>query len=184
MKSKTQMYVVTAFAAAIIAVLAQISIPLPMGVPITGQTLAVGLVVTILGTKYGSLAVLVYILLGAIGMPVFSSMSGGIGVLVGPTGGYIIGFLAQAFIQGLYMDKFGYTYVHAIISNLIGMVITLAFGTAWLKVALSISWEAAFMGGVYPFIILGIVKAVAAAYFGIIVRNRLLSQQLIPSLKY
>lgn len=180
MKSRTQMYVITAFAAAIIAVLAQVSIPLPFGVPITGQTLAVGLVVTILGTKYGTLAVLVYILLGAVGMPVFSSMSGGLGILVGPTGGYIIGFAAQAFIQGLYMDKLGYTYVHAIISNLIGMVITLAFGTAWLKVAMSISWEAAFMGGVAPFIALGIVKAVAAAWLGILVRNRLMSARLLP----
>ncbi|CAM5213007.1 Biotin transporter OS=Ureibacillus acetophenoni OX=614649 GN=SAMN05877842_10254 PE=3 SV=1 [Ureibacillus acetophenoni] len=56
-----------------------------MGVPITGQTLAVGLVVTILGTKYGSMAVLVYILLGAVGMPVFLGMSGGLAVLVGAT---------------------------------------------------------------------------------------------------
>ena len=180
MKTKTQMYVITAFAAAIIAVLAQISIPLPMGVPITGQTLAVGLVVTILGTKYGSMAVLVYILLGAVGMPVFSGMSGGLAVLVGATGGYIFGFLAQAFIQGLYMDKFGYTYVHAIISNLIGMCITLAFGTVWLKIALSITWEAAFMGGVYPFIIVGIIKAVAAAWLGVVVRNRLMGAKLLP----
>lgn len=180
MKTRTQMYVITAFSAAIIAVLAQLSIPLPMGVPITGQTLAVGLVVTILGTKYGTLAVLVYILLGAIGMPVYSSMSGGLGVIVGPTGGYIIGFLAQAFFQGLYMDKLGYTYVHAIISNLIGMVITLAFGTAWLKIALSISWEAAFMGGVYPFIIVGIIKAVTAAWLGVVVRNRLMGANLLP----
>nr|WP_106779708.1 biotin transporter BioY [Lysinibacillus timonensis] len=179
MKSKTYSYVITAFAAAIIAVLAQVSIPLPMGVPITGQTLAVGLVVTILGTKFGTLAVFIYILLGAIGMPVYSGLSGGLGVLVGPTGGYIIGFLAQAFIQGLYMDKLGYNYFHSIISNLIGMVVTLAFGTAWLKFAASLSWEAAFMGGVAPFIVLGIVKAVIAAWVGILVRNRLFSANLL-----
>jgi len=182
MKSNTHMYVITAFAAAIIAVLAQVSIPLPMGVPITGQTLAVGLVVTILGTRYGTMAVLVYILLGAVGMPVFSNMSGGLAVLIGATGGYIIGFLAQAFIQGIYMDKFGYNYVQAIISNLIGMVITLAFGTTWLKIAMNITWEAAFMGGGAPFIILGILKAILAAWLGVVVRNRLLGAKLLPKM--
>ncbi|RKJ51398.1 biotin transporter BioY [Butyricicoccus sp. 1XD8-22] len=178
MKSKTYPYVMTAFAAAIIAVLAQITIPLPL-VPITGQTLAIGLVVTILGTKYGTLSVLVYILLGAIGMPVFSGFSGGFAVLVGPTGGYIIGFLVQALVMGIYMDKLGYNYVQAIISNLLGMIVTLSFGTIWLKILANISWEAAFFSGVAPFIVVGIIKAIIAAWVGIMVRNRLTTAKLL-----
>ncbi|MCM3584704.1 biotin transporter BioY [Mesobacillus maritimus] len=178
MKSKTYSYVLAAFGAAIIAVLAQLTIPLPL-VPITGQTLAVGLIVMILGTKLGTLAVLIYILLGAIGLPVFSGFSGGLAILVGPTGGYIVGFLIQAYIMGIYMDKFGYNYVHGIISNLIGMVITLAFGTIWLKIVADLSWTAAFMGGVAPFILGGIIKAIAAAWLGVIVRNRLMSAHLL-----
>ncbi|MFJ8237091.1 biotin transporter BioY [Ureibacillus sp. NPDC094379] len=181
MKSKTYAYVVTAFGAAIIAVLAQITIPLPL-VPITGQTLAVGLIVTILGTRYGTLAVLLYILLGAIGLPVYSGFSGGLGILVGPTGGYIIGFLVQAYIMGIYMDYFGRTYPQAIISNLIGMVITLTFGTVWLKFLGDLTWTAAFMGGVAPFIIVGIIKAILAAWLGILVRNRLFNARLLDSL--
>lgn len=181
MKTKTYSYVLTAFGAAIIAVLAQITIPLPL-IPITGQTLAVGLVVTILGTKYGSLSVLLYILLGAIGLPVFSGFSGGLGIIVGPTGGYIIGFLVQAYLMGLYMDKFGTGYAQAIVANLIGMVITLGFGTAWLKIVGDLTWSAAFMGGVAPFIIVGIIKAVAAAWLGVIVRNRLESAHLLKQL--
>lgn len=181
MKSKTYAYVVTAFGAAIIAILAQITIPLPL-IPITGQTLAVGLVVTILGTRYGSLSVLLYILLGAIGLPVFSGFSGGFGVLIGPTGGYIIGFLVQAYIMGVYMDKFGITYTHAIVANLIGMVITLTFGTVWLKIVGDLSWTAAFMGGAAPFIVVGIIKAVTAAWLGVVVRNRLLSAHLLQRL--
>lgn len=181
MKSKTYSYVVTAFGAAIIAVLAQITIPLPL-IPITGQTLAVGLIVTILGTKYGTLSVLLYILLGAIGLPVFSGFSGGFAVLVGPTGGYIIGFLVQAYIMGIYMDKLGITYVHAIIANIIGMVITLAFGTTWLKFVGDLSWTAAFMGGAAPFIVVGIIKAVLAAWLGVLVRKRLESAHLLPQL--
>ncbi|MGE7916649.1 biotin transporter BioY [Lysinibacillus xylanilyticus] len=179
-KSSTYNYVLAAFGAAIIAVLAQVSIPLPFSpVPITGQTLAVGLIVTILGTRLGTFSVLIYILLGAVGLPVFSGMSGGFAILVGPTGGYIVGFLVTAVIMGLYLDKFGITFFHAIIANLIGMVVTLAFGTAWLKVAADLSWTAAFMGGVAPFIVVGILKAVLAAWVGVIVRRRLESAHLI-----
>ena len=179
-KSSTYNYVLAAFGAAIIAVLAQVSIPLPFSpVPITGQTLAVGLIVTILGTRLGTFSVLIYILLGAVGLPVFSGMSGGFAILVGPTGGYIVGFLVTAVIMGLYLDKFGITLFHAIIANLIGMVVTLAFGTAWLKVAADLSWTAAFMGGVAPFIVVGILKAVLAAWVGVIVRRRLESAHLI-----
>ncbi|QPQ31348.1 biotin transporter BioY [Lysinibacillus sp. JNUCC 51] len=182
-KSSTYNYVLAAFGAAIIAVLAQVSIPLPFSpVPITGQTLAVGLIVTILGTRLGTFSVLIYILLGAVGLPVFSSMSGGFAILVGPTGGYIVGFLVTAVIMGLYLDKFGITIFHAVIANLIGMVVTLAFGTVWLKVAADLSWTAAFMGGVAPFIIVGILKAILAAWVGVIVRRRLESARLIEAI--
>ncbi|MFJ7666816.1 biotin transporter BioY [Lysinibacillus sp. NPDC097195] len=179
-KSSTYNYVLAAFGAAIIAVLAQVTIPLPL-IPITGQTLAVGLVVTILGTKLGTLSVLVYILLGTAGLPVFSGMSGGYGIIIGPTGGYIVGFLAAAVLMGLYLDKFGITVVQAVIANLIGMVITLAFGTTWLKIVGDLTWTAAFMGGAAPFIIVGILKAVLAAWLGVIVRRRLESAHLIEA---
>ena len=181
MFSKTYSYVVTAFSAAIIAVMAQITIPLPL-IPITGQTLAVGLVVTILGVKYGTVSVLLYILLGAIGLPVYSSFTGGIGILMGPTGGYIIGFLVQAYLMGLYLQKFGTTYVHGIIANLFGMVITLSFGTVWLKIVNDLTWTAAFFSGTVPFIIVGIVKAVLAAWLGVVLHNRLYSANLLRKL--
>lgn len=181
MKSNLYGYVLCAFGAAIIAVLAQVTIPIPL-VPITGQTLAIGLIVTILGTKYGTISVLLYVLLGAVGLPVFANFSGGLSVLVGPTGGYIIGFIIQAYIMGIYLDKFGYTYWQAIVSNLIGMVITLAFGTAWLKFAANLTWTGAFLAGVAPFIIVGVIKAIIAAWVGILVRNRLLHAKLLEKL--
>lgn len=180
-KGSTYQYVLAAFGAAIIAVLAQITIPLPL-IPITGQTLAVGIIVTILGTRLGTLSVLLYILLGAAGLPVFSGMSGGLGILVGPTGGYIVGFLATAIIMGLYLDKFGITFTQAIIANIIGMIVTLAFGTVWLKIVADYTWTAAFMGGVAPFIVVGIVKAVLAAWIGVIVRRRLERAHLIEAI--
>lgn len=181
-KSSTYQYILAAFGAAIIAVLAQVTIPLPFSpVPITGQTLAIGLVVTILGTKLGTLSVLLYILLGAVGMPVFSGMSGGLGIVVGPTGGYIIGFLPTAIVMGLYMKKFGVTIPQAVVANVIGMFITLAFGTAWLKIAADLTWTAAIMGGAAPFIIVGLLKAVLAAWLGVVVRRRLATAHLVEA---
>lgn len=175
-----KMMIVSALFAAIIAVFAQISIPLPFSpVPITGQTLAIGLAATILGSRYGTLSVGIYLLLGAVGAPVFAGMSGGLGSLVGPTGGYLVGFLPTAFIIGWYLEKTSFSVKQAIIANLIGMIVTLAFGTAWLKVAADLTWTAAIAGGVTPFIPLGIVKAVLAAIGGIAVRKRLESARLL-----
>lgn len=177
-KGNTYQYVLAAIGAAIIAILAQVTIPLPL-VPITGQTLAIGLVVTILGLRLGTLSVIVYILIGTVGIPVFSGMTGGLGIVVGPTGGYIVGFLPSAILMGLYMKKFGVTIPHAIVANLAGMVVTLAFGTVWLKVIADLTWTAAFMGGVAPFVIVGVIKAVLAAWFGVVVRRRLEKAHLI-----
>ncbi|MCI8387155.1 MAG: biotin transporter BioY [Clostridiales bacterium] len=87
--------------AAIIAVLTLITIPLPSGVPITLQTFAVALCGYSLGVKRGAVATGVYIALGAVGLPVFSGMKGGVAVLAGATGGYIYGFLGLAALCGL-----------------------------------------------------------------------------------
>ena len=178
--NQLKMLIVTALFAAIIGIMAQITIPLPL-VPITGQTLAIGLAATILGKKYGTLSVIVYIMLGIAGLPVFSGMSSGLGVVFGPTGGYIIGFLPAAFFIGWILERFGFTVTTAIIANIIGMIITLSFGSVWLKFVAELSWMAAITGGVIPFIIVGIIKAVLAAIVGILVRNRLTSAKLLPT---
>ncbi|CAM3279337.1 MULTISPECIES: biotin transporter BioY [Brevibacillus] len=168
----------SAIFAAVTAVLSQLTIPLPM-IPITGQTLAVGLTATILGSRYGTLAILIYILLGAVGMPVFSGASGGFQVLVGKTGGYITGFILTAYVTGLIMEKTRFTYVTAILANLVGMVITLIFGTVQLKYVLDIPWEQAIAFGVTPFLMVGVIKAVLASLIGIKVRERLIANRLL-----
>lgn len=175
-----KMLIVSALFAAIIGILAQLTVPLPL-VPITGQTLAIGLAATILGKRYGTISVLIYILLGIIGLPVFSGMSAGLGVVFGPTGGYIVGFIPAAFIIGWYIERFGFTLTHAVIANIIGMIITLTFGTVWLKFIAEISWMAAITGGVTPFLVVGIIKAILAASVGILVRKRLTSAKLLPA---
>ena len=164
--------------AAITAVLAQIEIPLPL-VPISGQTLAVGLAATILGSRKGALAMLCYVLLGTVGLPVFAGATGGIPILFGPTGGYIFAFIFTAFITGYYLEKTSFTLVQAMIANTIAMVIALFIGTVWLKYALDLSWPAAMVAGVTPFIIPGLIKAFLASWIGINVRKRLLTANII-----
>lgn len=178
----TRSLVYVAFCAAVIAVLAQVMIPLAL-VPITGQTLAIGLVVTLLGKKYGTQAVCLYIVLGAIGLPVFTAFSGGLGVLVGPTGGYIIGFIPTAIIMGLYFEKFGYTYAHAVTANIIGMFVTLLFGALWLKLFANLTWSAALISGVLPFIVAGIMKAFIAATVGLTLKRRLQQAKLLQTIQ-
>jgi biotin transport system substrate-specific component len=175
---KLRMMIVTALFAAIIGVLAQLTIPLPL-VPITGQTLAIGLAATILGPRYGMLSVILYLIIGSAGVPVFAEFSGGLSKLIGPTGGYLVGFIPTAFLIGWIMEKSSYTFVNAMIANTLGMLVTLTFGTVWLKVAMELTWAAALTGGFTPFIIVGLIKAALASWIGILVRNRLISAKLL-----
>jgi biotin transport system substrate-specific component len=179
-QKRLRMMIVTALFAAIIGVLAQVNIPLPL-VPITGQTLAIGLAATILGSRYGALSVLLYLIIGSAGVPVFAEFSGGISKLVGPTGGYLVGFVPAAFLIGIYLEKTSFTYMNAMIANTIGMLITLVFGTVWLKIAAGITLTAALAGGFTPFIVVGLLKAVLATWVGILIRQRLLSAKLLFS---
>ena len=181
MKSSVFPMILTSLCAAIIAVLAQIIIPLPL-IPITGQTLAIGLVVTILGLKHGTYAVLLYILLGAIGLPVFQSFTGGLGILFGPTGGYIIGFIPTALVIGFYLKKTRLTFTHALVANILGMLVTLAFGAVWLKYLAELSWTGALLSGVIPFLIVGVIKAILAAWVGVIVRQRLKQANILRTI--
>lgn len=164
--------------AAITAILAQIEIPLPL-IPIIGQTLAVGIAATVLGSRQGALAMLCYAAIGAVGIPVFAGFSGGPQVLVGPSGGYIFGFIAAAYITGLILEKTRFTVRMALIANIAGMFVTLVFGTIQLKIVLDLGWNAALTAGVYPFLIVGFIKAYLASLIGIIVRQRLIQAKLI-----
>ena len=122
-----------AMMAALIAVCSWISIPVGE-IPITLQTFAVFVAVGLLGMKRGLLSVVVYILLGAIGVPVFAGFKGGIGALFGTTGGYIVGFLFLSLIAGLILDKFGKKVYVMIIALALGLLVCYAFGTAWFMV--------------------------------------------------
>ncbi|SFK54547.1 biotin transport system substrate-specific component [Halobacillus dabanensis] len=164
--------------AALTAIMAQIEIPLPI-VPISGQTLAVGLTATILGSRQGAVAMIGYAALGAVGLPVFAGFSGGAQVLAGPTGGYIFGFILTAFVTGYTLEKTTFSLPMAIVANMVGMIITLVCGTFQLKFVLDMTWSQALTAGVYPFIAVGLIKAFLASWIGITVRRRLIQARLI-----
>ncbi|MCR8850239.1 biotin transporter BioY [Rossellomorea sp. SC111] len=179
---KLRMIIHCAIFAAMTGIFAQIEIPLPL-VPISGQTLAVGITATILGSRYGALSLICYAALGAVGVPVFAGFSGGAQVLVGPTGGYIFGFIVAAFFTGYILEKTKFTIPMAMIANTVGMIITLILGTIQLKYVADLGWSQAMAAGVYPFIVVGLIKAFLASWIGITVRKRLVQAKLIQNRK-
>lgn len=165
-RSKTYDLVYIAVFAVVMAVCSWISIPAQ--IPFTLQTFGVFMAVGVLGGKRGTLAVLVYVLLGAVGVPVFAGFSGGIGSLLGNAGGYIIGFIFSALVMWAIESVFGRKPVVQIISMIIGLIVCYAFGTAWFMFAYTRSTGPvgliAVLGWcVFPFIIPDLIK-IALAY--------------------
>ena len=153
---------------AIISVLAQISVPLGVIVPFTLQTLGMFLAGAMLGWKRGTLSVILYVLLGAVGLPVFAGFSGGVSVLFGPTGGYIIGFIFTALVVGFMTDKLGRKLWVLAVSMVIGLLLCYIFGTAWFIILYNIQGKAmdlitALGYCVFPFLIADGLKIIVAA---------------------
>lgn len=159
--TKTQDIVYIGVFVALIAVCSWIAIPAT--IPFTLQTLGIFTTVGILGGKRGTVAVIAYILLGAIGMPVFNSFSGGIGVILGTTGGYILGFLFAALLMWGIEKLFGNGKVVLVISMVAGLLVCYTFGTAWFMIVYAKQSGAVGLGVVLgwcviPFIIPDIIK--------------------------
>ncbi len=121
-------------------------------IPITLATFAIYLTGAILGGKRGVVAVVVYILLGAVGLPVFSNFNGGFGALLGPTGGYIIGYIPMVLITGIFAEMNSKKHWTMIIGMLLGTVALYAFGTAWYMILTGKDLVTALTICVLPFI--------------------------------
>lgn len=128
-KYRTIDLVYIALGAVLITICSWISIPTT--VPFTMQTFAVFFVLSALGGKRGTAAVIVYILLGAVGIPVFAQFTSGIGILFGSTGGYIVGFVFMGLVYWLIVHLLGKKLWAQILSMVIGLAVCYAFGTAW-----------------------------------------------------
>ena len=168
-----------ALMAALTAVGAMISIPvLPFSpVPISLQTLFVLLAGLILGPKGGALAMLLYIMAGCLGLPVFVGGKSGIAALLGPTGGFLIGFVPSAIISGLAKSTPLRPYPVILVYCAIATVVTLALGTAQLAYLLHISVGKALAVGVVPFLPGAVLKCLGAAF----IYRFLAARRLIPA---
>ncbi len=143
-----------AFFAALLAISAFISLPIG-AVPFTMQVFTLFLGSLVLGSKRATIAVLFYILLGAIGFPFFAGGKSGLAALFGPTGGFIIGFLFVAYIAGLGQFKKWYVSLALLITSLI---VLYTFGTLWLSFVANLPLYKAFTVAALPFIIPDMIK--------------------------
>ena len=154
-----------ALGAALIAVCSWLSIPFT--VPFTLQSFAVILLAALLGWRRGMVTVLVYLLLGAVGLPVYSGFRAGLGVLLGATGGYLVGFLLTALAVGLAGERWGTHFPVMLLAAAVGMLLCYACGTAWFVVVYTrSSGPIGVLGAlnlcVFPFLLPDAVKAVLA----------------------
>ena len=179
-KSTSKAYSMTSIAlmAAVICVVGPFTLPIGP-VPITLAPLAILLSVYILGTKKGTIALLIYLLIGAVGVPVFSGFTGGVGKLAGPTGGYLIGYIFFALIAGWFIHRFYDKVVIQFLGMVLALAVLYAFGTAWLAYSAGMTFGAALAVGVLPFIVFDLIKIVIAIVLGRAVRNRLLRSGII-----
>ena len=143
---------------AIIAICAQLAIPLPGGVPLTMQTWAITLAGLLLGAKNGALATLVYVLLGIVGAPVFSNFGGGLGIVLGPSGGFILSFPIMALLAGIGESKRSIAWL---IGSLIGgTLVNFLAGMIYFGAVMSSSLQVSFAAAVAPFIPSAVIRII------------------------
>lgn len=151
----------------LIAICSWISIPTT--VPFTLQTLGVFLTIGLLGGKRGTISIIIYIVLGAVGLPLFAGFSGGVGIIMGNTGGYILGFLFTGLIMWAIEKLFGNSYLTLAVSMVIGLIVCYAVGTLWFITVYtqntgSIGVISVLGLCVFPFIIPDLIKIIVALY--------------------
>lgn len=173
-KFSTRKLVLIALMTAITCIFAPLAIPIPVSpVPISLTNLVIMISIYVLGFKDATISYIVYLLLGLVGLPVFSGFTGGLGKLAGPTGGYLIGFIFLSLIAGLFVDKFPKNRILAVVGMIIGMAITYIFGTEWLAIQLKMTFVAALSVGVIPYLAGDAVKIIIAIIVGPVLRSRL-----------
>ena len=173
-KNSTSTMAVVALMTAVLCVLAPFSIPIGP-IPISLATFGLYLSIIILGRKRAVWVCLMYLLIGFIGLPVYSGFSGGPAKLLGPTGGYLIGYVFLTFIAGFFVDKFSKNRCLCLLSLAIGTAACYILGTAWLSYQMGLAFREAFMIGVVPFLPGDVVKIVAAVWIGLKIKKQIRS---------
>ena len=175
--SDTRNLVLCGMCAAITCILAPLSVPLAGGVPVSLATFAVMLSGVLLGGPLGALSQLIYVLLAAVGLPVLAGWTGGLGIVLGMTGGYIIGYIPCAWLTGLIYKKYGETakkpvkILFMILGMTAGNIVLYVIGTAWFMFITEMTLEASLAACVIPFIPGNIIKMAAVIIIGLPVEN-------------
>ena len=159
----TAMLVMCALFAALTGICSQIQIPLPM-VPINLALFAVHLCGAVLGARYAALSIVVYILLGMAGLPVFAGFAGGVGVLFGKTGGYILGYVLDALVVGFLVSKWGRGFLKCCGAMVVGLLVCYAFGTLWFMYITGMGLWMSLVYCVFPFLAGDAIKIMLASY--------------------
>ena len=160
-KITTQQMALVAIMTAITCILAPFSLPIGP-VPISLTNLVIYFSLYLLGWKLGTLSYVIYLLIGLVGVPVFSGFSAGPAKLFGPTGGYLIGFIPMAIIAGIVIDKYTEKWLLCLLAMIIGTIVCYALGTTWLAYEAKMNMMAALWAGVIPFIPGDLVKMALA----------------------
>lgn len=179
-KLNVKQLALTGLMTAVLCILGPIALNIPISpVPISLGFLGIYFICSVLGMKLGTLSVIVYILLGLAGLPVFTNFTGGPAKLLGPTGGYIIGYVFMALICGFFVDKGGGSLLFTLAGMIPGTVAGYLFGTLWLARQQSIGFVQALLIGVVPYILVDIIKLVVGVTVGSTLRKRLLQAGLL-----
>lgn len=169
MKNNTQRIAITAVLTALLLIIGPLAINVGP-VPMTLQTLIVALVASVASTRVSLTAIGLYIVLGALGLPVFAGYSSGFAVLIGPTAGYLWSFLLYAPIIGLTI-KHTPNILALIVANVVAVVVNLAIGTIWLSISTHMSATTAIAAGVTPFVLSGLIKIVVVVLATVLIRQ-------------
>ena len=170
----TRRLVMIAMVTAITCILAPFAIPIPISpVPISLTNLVLLISIYVLGWKDAAVSYLVYLLLGALGLPVFSGFAGGLGKIAGPTGGYLTGFIFMTIIAGIFVERYENRRILVITGMVLGTLVAYVSGIAWLAFQLELPFTGALSIGVLPYLPGDTVKIIMAVLTGPILRSRL-----------
>lgn len=145
--------------AAILVVCSKLTISLGP-IPLTGQTLAVGIIASLLTVRTGQKAIFLYLLLGLIGLPVFAGSSTSLAAFFGPTAGYLWGFFVYVTLTAWWLYYRNKTTITLFCANLFGSIVQLTMGSLWLTISNHLSLTSAFLIGFVPFLVPGFIKLV------------------------
>lgn len=156
----------------LMSTLSPLAIPLPGGVPISLQPWLISLAGIILGPRHGTVSTLLYITLGAIGLPVFANFAGGFGIILGPTGGFIMTFPILSLFSGIGAKKGNIIFI--IIGQLVGTVFNFVGGSLWFMYITGASLQTAIVITILPFLVFAMIRIIALPFIAMAFKFALL----------